>query len=109
MTPEDKKPLVMIDAGHGGQDPGAIGLHETHEKDITLAFARALREALLRTGRYRVALTREDDRFIMLTDRVAMARKIGAGHVHLLPCRFQSQTRSARAFHLFPLRNRFGR
>jgi N-acetylmuramoyl-L-alanine amidase len=78
LTPEDKKPLVMIDAGHGGQDPGAIGLHENHEKDVTLAFALALREALLRTGRYRVGMTREDDHFVMLTDRVAMARKIGA-------------------------------
>ncbi len=78
IPPEETKPLVMIDAGHGGQDPGAIGLGGIHEKDITLAYARALREELLRTGKYRVALTRDDDHFVMLTDRVAMARKIKA-------------------------------
>jgi N-acetylmuramoyl-L-alanine amidase len=76
LAPLDAKPLVIIDAGHGGQDPGALGLHGTHEKDITLNFARSLREALLRTGRYRVALTREDDRFITLQERVAIARKL---------------------------------
>ena len=75
---EDKKPLIVIDAGHGGQDPGAIGIGKTHEKEITLAYAKALREALLRTGRYRVAITREDDRFIMLAERVAIARKAKA-------------------------------
>lgn len=74
----DAKPLIAIDAGHGGQDPGAIGLHGTHEKHVTLNYARALREALLRTGRYRVILTREDDRFIMLPERVAIARKMKA-------------------------------
>lgn len=72
------KPLVVIDAGHGGQDPGALGIHGTHEKDVTLNYARSLREALLRTGRYRVLLTREDDRFIMLQERVAIARKAKA-------------------------------
>ena len=70
-----KKPLIIIDAGHGGQDPGAIGIEKTREKNITLSYALALKKALLRTGRYRVALTREDDRFIMLADRVAIARK----------------------------------
>jgi N-acetylmuramoyl-L-alanine amidase len=70
------KPLIVIDAGHGGQDPGAIGANRTLEKDVTLAYAKALRAALLKTGRYRVALTREDDRFIMLADRVAMARRM---------------------------------
>ena len=74
----EAKPLIIIDAGHGGQDPGAIGMHGTHEKDVTLNYARALREALLRTGRYRVALTREDDHFVILQDRVAIARKLKA-------------------------------
>lgn len=75
VIPEATKPMIIIDAGHGGQDPGAIGLHGTHEKDITLSYARALREALLRTGRYRVGMTREDDHFVPLTERVAIARK----------------------------------
>ena len=72
----DEKPLVIIDAGHGGQDPGAIGLHGTHEKDVTLNYALALREALLRTGRYRVGMTREDDTFVPLFERVAIARRM---------------------------------
>ncbi len=72
------KPLIVIDAGHGGQDPGAIGASKTLEKNVTLAYAKALRKALLKTGRYRVALTREDDRFIMLGERVDIARKLSA-------------------------------
>lgn len=75
---QDEKPLIVIDAGHGGQDPGAIGAHKTVEKDITLATARVLRQALLRTGRYRVALTRDSDTFIILGERVNIARKLKA-------------------------------
>ncbi len=75
-TAEKKQlPLIVIDAGHGGQDPGAIGLHDTHERDVTLNFARALKKALVATGRYRAALTRDGDSFIMLHDRVNIARK----------------------------------
>ena len=78
-TPAIKaRPLIVIDAGHGGQDPGAIGLHKTQEKDITLSYARYLRKALLATARYRVALTRDEDTFIRLPDRVAIARKLKA-------------------------------
>lgn len=68
-------PLIVIDAGHGGQDPGALGLHGTHEKDVTLNYARALRDALVKSGRYRAELTRDSDTFILLPDRVAIARK----------------------------------
>lgn len=74
-APSEKKPLIMIDAGHGGQDPGAIGLHKTHERDVTLNFARALKKALVASGRYRAELTRDKDIFIMLQDRVNIARK----------------------------------
>lgn len=76
VVPQNDKPLIIIDAGHGGQDPGALGLHKTREKDITLNFAKALKDGLLRTGRYRVALTRENDTFIMLPERVNIARKL---------------------------------
>jgi N-acetylmuramoyl-L-alanine amidase len=75
-TPEIEKPLIIIDAGHGGQDPGALGLHQTREKNVTLNFALALKNGLLRTGRYRVALTRETDTFVMLPERVNIARKL---------------------------------
>ena len=74
----EARPLIVIDAGHGGQDPGALGANDTHEKDVTLNYARALRDGLLASGRYRVKLTREDDRFIMLHDRVDIARKAKA-------------------------------
>lgn len=77
-TALENKPLVAIDAGHGGQDPGALGLHGTHEKDVTLNYALHLREALLRTGRYRVILTRDDDHFVMLRERVEIARRAKA-------------------------------
>lgn len=73
-----KKPLVVIDAGHGGQDPGAIGIRKTYEKQVTLSYARALRDALLRSGNYRVILTRDNDYFIMLGERVNIARKAKA-------------------------------
>lgn len=70
--------VVAIDAGHGGQDPGAISLSGMYEKRITLATARALREELKALGRYRVLLTRDRDVFIRLRDRIAIARAAGA-------------------------------
>lgn len=72
------KPLVMIDAGHGGQDPGTIGRHGTQEKQITLTYARSLKDALIRSGKFRAELTRDDDRFIILRDRFRLARQRGA-------------------------------
>ena len=72
-------PLVVIDAGHGGHDPGAISPHNgAREKDVTLALARALRAELLATGRIRVALTRGDDRFLILEERYGIARRLKA-------------------------------
>lgn len=73
---QSEKPLIIIDPGHGGQDPGALGLGRTQEKHITMKFARALKAALLRTGRYRVALTREEDKYVMLPERVNIARRL---------------------------------
>ncbi|WP_374530729.1 N-acetylmuramoyl-L-alanine amidase [Novosphingobium sp.] len=71
------RPLVVIDAGHGGKDPGA-GTGRLKEKDLTLALALALRDELLRGGGVRVALTRSDDRYILLPDRSSIARRLGA-------------------------------
>lgn len=76
--PEQERPLIILDPGHGGQDPGAIGKNGAKEKTITLALARELRQQLLDTGRYRVLLTRDKDVFIKLADRVKFARKNGA-------------------------------
>lgn len=72
-------PLVVIDPGHGGRDPGASGaLPGVIEKDVTLALARAVRDELAASGRVRAALTRDDDRFIPLEERYAIARRLGA-------------------------------
>jgi N-acetylmuramoyl-L-alanine amidase len=70
--------VVAIDAGHGGQDPGAISLSGAYEKQITLAMARALREELKTLHRYKAVLTRNSDRFIRLRDRIAIAHAAGA-------------------------------
>ena len=71
-------PLIVIDAGHGGKDSGALGVNKVQEKHITLAMAKAIRDALQKTGRYRAALTRDDDRYILLPERVNIARKMKA-------------------------------
>jgi N-acetylmuramoyl-L-alanine amidase len=70
-----EKPVIVIDAGHGGQDPGTSGYAGAHEKNITLRYARALAETLEKTGHYRVALTRDDDRYLLLRERVRRARE----------------------------------
>ena len=76
---DPNRPLVVIDAGHGGHDPGAISPDgELREKDLTLKTALAIKDELLRSGRVRVALTREDDRFLILQERYGIARKLGA-------------------------------
>lgn len=72
------RPLVVIDAGHGGHDPGASGQHGEKEKMVTLALALALRDALLADGRVRVALTRDGDRFLALEERSGIARRLRA-------------------------------
>ncbi|WP_051609999.1 N-acetylmuramoyl-L-alanine amidase [Terasakiella pusilla] len=83
MTPPKKpnkssKHVVVLDAGHGGVDPGASGVSGSYEKHITLAIARELRDKLERTGRYKVVMTRDRDVFIPLRERTAIARRAGA-------------------------------
>jgi N-acetylmuramoyl-L-alanine amidase len=73
------RPIVVIDAGHGGRDPGARSVSgQVAEKDLTLALARELRDDLVKRGRVRVAMTRGDDRYLTLDDRAAVARRLGA-------------------------------
>ena len=71
--PLASKPLIVIDPGHGGPDPGAIGLSGTREKNLTLAAALDLRSVLQATGRYRIALTRTGDQSVSLAGRLAFA------------------------------------
>jgi N-acetylmuramoyl-L-alanine amidase len=74
------RPIVLLDPGHGGVDPGAPGVSgQINEKQLTLIFARELRDLLAERGRVRVAMTREDDRSLSLEARAAIARKLGAG------------------------------
>ena len=73
------RPLVLIDPGHGGRDPGATSVSGAiSEKQLTLQLARELRDRLASNGRVRIALTREDDRYLTLDQRSALARRLGA-------------------------------
>ena len=72
------RPLIVLDPGHGGKDPGAIGVSGVYEKHLTLAMAKQLRTLLEKTGRYRVKLTRESDEFISLYARRRFARSVNA-------------------------------
>jgi N-acetylmuramoyl-L-alanine amidase len=70
--------VVAVDAGHGGVDPGALGISGVHEKTVTLAYAREIKTQLERSGRFKVVLTRDRDQFLRLRDRIAIARRAGA-------------------------------
>ncbi|MGE3929846.1 MAG: N-acetylmuramoyl-L-alanine amidase [Hyphomonadaceae bacterium] len=65
---------IVLDPGHGGRDPGAVGVTGVREKDVVLDAALKLRQALEADGRYQVALTRDADNFVPLQDRVRFAR-----------------------------------
>jgi N-acetylmuramoyl-L-alanine amidase len=75
---ERKPRVVMIDPGHGGIDPGAIGVSGTYEKYVALDTARETARLLEATGRYRTLMTRDDDRFVELDERVILAQNAGA-------------------------------
>ena len=77
-SPLNTKKVVMLDPGHGGVDPGAIGSSGIYEKIITLAAARQLKARLEETGRYKVVLTRERDVSVGLTERRELAHDAGA-------------------------------
>lgn len=77
LAPVHRHKVIVIDAGHGGKDPGALGDH-VREKDVTLAAAEALKRRLERDGRYVVVLTRTGDEFVPLEDRVQIARRVNA-------------------------------
>jgi N-acetylmuramoyl-L-alanine amidase len=73
------RPIIVIDAGHGGRDPGATSVSgQVREKELTLVLAQALRDELVKRGRVRVAMTRDDDRYLSLEERAAVARRLDA-------------------------------
>jgi N-acetylmuramoyl-L-alanine amidase len=73
-----KSKIIVLDPGHGGVDPGAIGIKGTYEKKIVLMAAKSIKKILGKSGRYNVILTRKSDRFIPLRKRVAIARRAKA-------------------------------
>lgn len=78
QTPEpaaESRPLIVLDPGHGGVDNGASAPSGVHEKDITLAFALQLRDLLVASGKFDVALTRDDDTYLSVNERVDVARQ----------------------------------
>ncbi len=87
----DLRPVVVIDPGHGGVDNGTqAGGGENNEKDLVLGFGLALRDRIEKSGKYRVVMTREDDTFVPLADRVRIARNQSAAlfvsiHADALP------------------------
>lgn len=71
----DIRPVIVLDPGHGGIDNGTIAASGENEKDLVLSFALALRDRIEKGGKYRVVMTRGDDTFVPLGDRVRIARK----------------------------------
>jgi N-acetylmuramoyl-L-alanine amidase len=86
----DPRPVIVIDPGHGGIDNGTVAASGEAEKSLVLDFARALREYIEKAGKYRVVMTRSDDTFIPLGERVKVARSLKAAlfvsiHADALP------------------------
>jgi N-acetylmuramoyl-L-alanine amidase len=101
--PNDGRPLIVIDPGHGGPDTGTIAASGEMEKTIVLDFALALQAKLEKTGKYRVAMTRSDDHFVALGERVRMARREGAAlfisiHADALASRHENDVRGATVY-----------
>ena len=71
---KSSRKTIVIDAGHGGEDPGALGRHKSREKDITFKMAHLLKETIEKDPQYKVVLTRPRDRSMRLRDRVRVAR-----------------------------------
>lgn len=99
------KPVIVIDPGHGGVDPGAISPQGTKEKQIVLAFSKLLYKRLKNTGQFRVFLTRDIDIFIPLRNRVKIAREKGAAlfisvHADSIPRRVARRVRGATVYTL---------
>jgi N-acetylmuramoyl-L-alanine amidase len=91
-SPPDLRPVVVIDPGHGGLDNGTRSGGDVMEKDLVLGFGLALRDRIEKSGKYRVVMTRSDDTFIPLNDRVKIARNQSAAlfvsiHADALPRR----------------------
>ncbi len=103
-APKTNKRVIIVDAGHGGEDPGAIGRRGTKEKDICLAIAKRVSRKLKAKSKYEVHMTRTDDRFIELIDRTRLANK-WAGDLFVSIHANASPRRSARGISTYFLDN----
>ena len=93
--------VVVIDAGHGGVDVGAISATKKYEKNLVLSYAKDLRNALNATGEFDAVLTRNDDRFIPLRERISIAEALGGDIFLSLHADAKSVTQGARGFGLY--------
>jgi N-acetylmuramoyl-L-alanine amidase len=100
---DTKKPTVVIDAGHGGKDPGAVGPSGVREKDVTLQIAKELRDELQSRG-FPTILTREGDKFTALSRRTQIANKAAADVFISIHCNAskRSESQGTQVFYLSP-------
>ncbi len=94
--------LIVVDAGHGGRDPGAIGPNKVMEKDVTLKMAKALAAALKQKMGVKVLLTRSDDRYLELRERTDYANRVGADLFISLHANASPRGQALRTGNLFP-------
>jgi len=99
------KPLIVIDPGHGGVDPGAVSRGGLREKDVVFSFAKTLEAQLKKTGRYRTLMTRRIDVYVPLRKRVEIARRQSASlfisiHADSVPGRFSTKASGATVYTL---------
>jgi len=104
--PANGKRVVVIDPGHGGVDPGTTGYSGTYEKDVVLALGKQLRDALVRTGRYDVVMTRDTDIFLSLRARVAVGRRAKGDLFISLHCDSSPNSSSVRGASVYTLSER---
>ena len=97
----NKKYIVVIDPGHGGKDPGAIGVNGTYEKDVNLIFSKIMR-SVLSSSNIKVKLTRTDDRYLFLRERINFAEKLKAD-IFISIHSDASKNRKASGFSIFSL------
>ena len=98
----NRKPRIIIDAGHGGKDPGTIGTRGTKEKIITLTYAKSLKQALDKTNKYKTYMTRNQDFYVELRERVSIARRY-KGDLFISIHADSSPSKSARGISIYTL------
>ena len=110
MGPDDKIDVICVDPGHGGEDYGAVGQKKTREKDVVLKIGRKLANLIRKDKRFKVVMTRDQDKYVSLEDRAKIANKAGADlfisiHANASP---KKSVRGWNVFFLAPAPQRFG-